>query len=112
MRNDNAITFRQALFEFGGDLRTMPEVRDVAVVSAQPIGDPLGLVIGVVGPGEAGLPALRNRVFQRLKGNPGDHIRMFRLVDVPRNAMGKVDRQGVLEAYQREALGTHAVAAE
>src|SRR5262249_20312964 len=96
-RDDEVYNFNGNKVAFSlidADLRAMPDVKDVAVVSALPIGDALGLVIGVVGPPEAALPTLHERIAQRMKGDPGAHIRLFRAAAIPRNSMGKIDRQG------------------
>lgn len=105
-RDDEVFVFngnKTAFSLIDGELRKMPDVKDVAVVSAQPIGDPLGLVIGVVGPREDDFAPLTAQVCARVKANAADHIRFVRLDQIPRNAMGKVDRKRILDAYQQQA---------
>ena len=84
------------------DLRTMPGVKDVAVVSASPIGDPLGLVIGIVATDAPDVPALAARVCQTVNApSARSHIHLFRIDKVPRNAFGKTDRNHLIEAFRQ-----------
>jgi acyl-coenzyme A synthetase/AMP-(fatty) acid ligase len=85
-------------------LRRVPHVSDVAVVSGNAIGDPLGLVIGVVAAADLDLRPLRERVLEVAEAKQaGDRIRLFRLETIPRNAFGKTDRNAVVAAYLRSA---------
>ena len=83
-------------------LRAMPGVRDVAVIGAVGLGDPLGLVIGVVAGPDADLAALGRRVSEVVKApETAAHVRLFRIEQIPRNAFGKTDRAGLTAAYRR-----------
>jgi acyl-coenzyme A synthetase/AMP-(fatty) acid ligase len=83
-------------------LRRFPGVADVAVVSGNAIGDPLGLVIGVLAAADVELRPLHARVLEVAEAQgAGDSIRLFRLEAIPRNAFGKTDRGGVVAAYLR-----------
>jgi acyl-coenzyme A synthetase/AMP-(fatty) acid ligase len=83
-------------------LRAMPGVRDVAVVGAAGLGDPLGLLIGVVGGPDADLAALGRRISEVVKApETAAHVRLFRIDQIPRNAFGKTDRAGLTAAYRR-----------
>jgi acyl-coenzyme A synthetase/AMP-(fatty) acid ligase len=85
-------------------LRRFPHVSDVAVVSGNAIGDPLGLVIGVVAAANVDLRPLHDRVLEIAEARQArDSIRLFQLEAIPRNAFGKTDRSGVIAAYLRAA---------
>ena len=88
-------------------LRNMAGIRDIAIVSAAAVGDPTGIIIGVVGGGDVDLSLLADRVHAIIKA-PGmaEHIRLFRLAEVPRNAFGKTDRSRVVAAFRHQA-GAH-----
>ena len=84
------------------ELRREPMVKDVAVVSAASLGDPSGVVIGVVTEGEADLPLLRDRVLRVVDApSAAEHVRLFALHVLPRNPFGKIDRARVIDLYGR-----------
>ena len=87
-------------------LRAMPGVRDVAIVSAAGVGDPSGLIIGVVAEEDADLTKLAHRVREIVKApETAERVRLFRIAEIPRNAFGKTDRGRVTAAYRRQAEG-------
>ena len=86
------------------DLRSQPGVTDVALVGGAQVGDPSGLIVAVVGESRLDLATLLARVCAIVKA-PGaaEHIHLFVIDAVPRNAFGKIDRKRVAEAYLRQA---------
>lgn len=83
-------------------LRAMPGVRDVAVVGGGGIGDPSGVIIGIVGGVE--LDGLARRVAEIVTApDTGRHVHLFSLAEIPRNAFGKTDRTSLTAAYIHRA---------
>ena len=84
-------------------LRAEPGVKDVAIVSAEPIGDAAGLIIGVVGAGPLDIPGLVLCAARTVKARQAaDRMHLFQLAAVPRNAFGKTDRDRVVAAYRQQ----------
>jgi acyl-coenzyme A synthetase/AMP-(fatty) acid ligase len=84
-------------------LRNQPGIKDVAVVSASPVGDESGLVIAVVAAGDLDIGRLVDCVRGVVKtGHAADYVRIFKIDAIPRNTFGKTDRGGVIDAYHRQ----------
>jgi acyl-coenzyme A synthetase/AMP-(fatty) acid ligase len=81
-------------------VRGVPGVRDAAVCSGSGLGDPIALMIAVVvegafDPRAIAAPVVTMSRLPRIES----HLKVFPVNEIPRNDMGKVDRQGVMRAY-------------
>ncbi|MFO1185071.1 MAG: AMP-binding protein [Bauldia sp.] len=86
-------------------IRGLAGVKDVGIVSGTAVEEPLGLLVAVAGTDQLNLDVVTERVWRTAQANTARrHIRVFRVATVARNSFGKVDRQGVAQAY-REQLG-------
>ena len=108
-RDDEVLNISGNKIAYGvieGALRAMPGVRDVAVANAASVGDAMGLVIGVVADLDADFAAFGRRVNAIVKTPEAvEHIRLFRIDAIPRNAFGKTDRGRLTAAWRRRAEG-------
>ena len=106
-RNDEVVNIsgnKVAFSTIDTSLRTAPGVRDIAIVSASDIGDASGVLVGIVADADANLEDLHARASALIKApKAGEHVHVFEISAVPRNAFGKTDRQGVVEAFRRSA---------
>jgi acyl-coenzyme A synthetase/AMP-(fatty) acid ligase len=106
-RDDEVYSFngnKTAFSLIDSALRRFAGVSDAAVVSGNAIGDPLGLVIGVVATSDVDLQPLHDHVLEIAEARQArDRIHLFRLEAIPRNSFGKTDRNGVIAAYLRSA---------
>jgi fatty-acyl-CoA synthase len=98
----NASGNKTAFSIIAHDLLALPGVTDVGIVGAGAIGDPAGLIVAAAG-NDLDPAALKASVAKTAKAHDAlSSIHIVRVVAVPRNAMGKVDRDAVVRAY-REA---------
>jgi acyl-coenzyme A synthetase/AMP-(fatty) acid ligase len=89
------------------DLLAQPGVADVGIVGGSAIGEPGGLVVVVAGAPDVALDALKARVIAAAKAKSAEsHIHVVRVAAVPRNTMGKVDREAIVRAYQQARART------
>ena len=89
-------------------LRDTPGILDVGIAGGGPIGDPMGIVIGVVAAeGFDMRQAMAVVARSTSMAAPGDLVRIFQCGAIARNATGKVDRGALLSAY-RSAKGAAA----
>lgn len=83
-------------------LRAMPGVKDVAVVGGGGIGDPSGIIVGIVG--DADLAGLARRVAEIVTApDTARHVHLFSLAEIPHNAFGKTDRTRLTAAFIHHA---------
>jgi acyl-coenzyme A synthetase/AMP-(fatty) acid ligase len=81
-------------------LLTLPGVTEIGMIGAGAIGDPTGLIVAVAG-SNLDPAAFRACVVKTAKAHGTESsIHIVRVSAVPRNAMGKVDRDGVIRAYR------------
>lgn len=85
---------------FEGILREIPGIADVGIVGNVPLAGMDGAIVGLVCDDGISLDGASQKVWAAM-GIPvmPRLLRFFRTERVPRNAMGKVDRQGLLKAY-------------
>ena len=106
-RSDEVVNIsgnKVAFSRIDANLRALPGVRDIAIVSALDIGDASGVLIGIVADADVDLDDLHSRTSALLKApKAGEHVYVFEIDAVPRNAFGKTDRQRVVEAFRRSA---------
>jgi len=102
-RDDEVFNISGNKFAFStieGAVRGLPGVRDVAVGSAATVGDPLGLIIAIVSDGMIDMSAAVERVVKLVRLRTVEkHLRIFRIPEIVRNDMGKIDRKALVDAY-------------
>jgi acyl-coenzyme A synthetase/AMP-(fatty) acid ligase len=88
------------------EIERQAPVTDVGIVGGGPIGRDDDLIVAVVAEPPLDLSGVRERVLNALGWTKAmAHVHFLQVPAVPRNAMGKVDRGGVLHLYsQRAAL--------
>jgi len=103
----NASGNKVAYSQIESAVRGIPGVRDAAVCSGISLGDPMTLLIAVVADGPLDTKAVTAPIL-KMTGLPRieKHLKVFAVAEIPRNDMGKVDRQAVLAAYKRESQAT------
>lgn len=87
-------------------LERLSPLRETAVVSGASLGDERDLVIAIVADRPVNLDDLGNRLAEKMElriARP--HLKLYQTDKIPRNHMGKVDREGVLEGWRRNSLG-------
>lgn len=93
-------------------IRRLPGVSDVAVVGAATIGDPVGLIVAVVGSEQVDAAAVSECVVALMRLRMVErHLRVFRVNEIARNDMGKVDRGALVDAYLAQRKTVDPVAA-
>lgn len=87
------------------DLLTLPGVADVGIVGGAAIGEPAAIVLALAGAADIDLAAVAETVRRVAKVPAGAEARLhaFRVDRVPRNVMGKVDREAVIRAFRQRA---------
>jgi acyl-coenzyme A synthetase/AMP-(fatty) acid ligase len=79
-------------------------VKDVGIVGGGAIGRDDDLIVAVAAAEPLDLAGLAGRVLAALDwARAAGHVHFFQVPLVPRNAMGKVDRRGVLHLYSERA---------
>jgi acyl-coenzyme A synthetase/AMP-(fatty) acid ligase len=95
---------KAAFADIEAAVRAQPGIRDAAVVSATPISDIGGLLIGVVAVDAIDVPSLANVVANAARTQRiVERTHIFQMAAVPRNASGKTDREEMVAAYRRLA---------
>ena len=106
-RSDEVLNFSGNKIAFAvieAMLRERPEIIDVGLVGASQIGDPIGLIIGVVARPQPEYSALAQDLCSLIKTPlAAPHLYFVPIDAIARNATGKVDREEIVAAYRRSA---------
>ncbi len=93
-------------------VRGVPGIRDAAVCGGGELGDPVALLIAVVADGSLNAKDVTASIVELTRlPRMESSLKVFRLSEIPRNDMGKVDRGGVVRAYLAQAGTTSATPA-
>ncbi len=79
-------------------VRTIPKVADAAVVGGTAAGDPLALIVAVVGDVDPDV-VVKTVVGAVKLAIVAPHVRVVQVPEIARNEMGKTDRGAIVEAY-------------
>ncbi|MFO1183301.1 MAG: AMP-binding protein [Bauldia sp.] len=84
-------------------LLALPGVVDVGIVGGAAIGEPAAIVVALAGSDAVELGAVAGAVRRVAKVPATDEARLhaFKLDTIPRNVMGKVDRDAVIRAFRQ-----------